>query len=102
MGNALGLIEVFGMTTALVAADAACKSSNVVIETFDKNKPANADKLEVPLLVLIKIRGTVSDVIMGVESAVSTANKISGVYSKSIITRPDDGIKGFLKESCIK
>ncbi len=62
MGEAVGIIEVFGLATAFAAADAGCKAANVTIENFDKNKPANADALPVPLIVMIKFRGTISDV----------------------------------------
>lgn len=102
MNSAVGLIEVFGLTTAFVAADAACKAANVEIEAFDKNKPGNADKLKVPLLILIKIRGSIADVRVAVEAAELAANRLSGVNSKSIMSRPDSGIKKFLNESCIR
>ena len=68
MANAVGILEVFGLTTAFVAADAACKAADVTLENFDKNKPANADKLPVPLLVTIKIRGDVSAVEAGLKA----------------------------------
>ena len=99
--RALGLLEVFGLTTALVAADAACKAGNVKIVTFDKNKPANADKLEVPLLIVIKFEGTVSDVEMAIDAGIRAANKISGVSCSYVISRVDEGIKGFVETSCI-
>lgn len=99
--RALGLLEVFGLTTALVAADAACKAGNVKIVTFDKNKPANADKLEVPLLIVIKFEGTVSDVEMAIEAGINAANKVSGVSCSYVIPRVDEGIKGFVDTSCI-
>ena len=67
MAEAVGILEVFGLTTAFVAADAGCKAANVHLEVFDKNKPANADSLPVPLLVCIKYRGSVSDVTAAVE-----------------------------------
>ena len=51
MAEAVGILEVFGLATAFVAADAGCKAANVHLEVFDKNKPANADSLPVPLLV---------------------------------------------------
>ena len=57
MAEAVGILEVFGLTTAFVAADAGCKAANVHLEVFDKNKPANADSLPVPLLVCIKYPG---------------------------------------------
>ncbi len=62
MAEAVGILEVFGLATAFVAADAGCKAANVRLEVFDKNKPANADSLPVPLLVCIKFRGSVADV----------------------------------------
>ena len=57
MGEAVGIIEVFGLATAFAAADAGCKAAQVTIENFDKNKPANADALPVPLIVMIKCQG---------------------------------------------
>ena len=45
MARAVGILEVYGLTTAFVAADAACKAADVVLENFDKNKPANAESL---------------------------------------------------------
>ena len=51
MAEAVGILEVFGLATAFVAGDAGCKAANVRLEVFDKNKPANADSLPVPLLV---------------------------------------------------
>ena len=62
MGEAVGMLEVFGLATAFAAADAGCKAGNVWLEKFDKNKPANADELPVPLIVMVKFRGSVSDV----------------------------------------
>ena len=69
MGEAVGMLEVFGLATAFAAADAGCKAGNVRLETFDKNKPANADELPVPLIVMVKFRGSVSDVKAALEAA---------------------------------
>lgn len=55
---ALGLIEVFGFTTSIVVADAVAKAADVTIVALDKNKPANGDAAEVPLLMTIKFEGT--------------------------------------------
>ena len=60
--GAVGLLEVFGLVCAFMAADAGCKAGNVTLEIFDKNKPANAETLPVPLLVTVKFRGKVDDV----------------------------------------
>jgi len=87
--EAVGLLEVYGLVAAFVAGDAACKAANVTIEAFDRNKPANADALPVPLCILVKLRGSVADVEMGMEAAEKAANAISGVVAKHIIARPD-------------
>ena len=55
MAEAVGILEVFGLATAFVAADAGCKAGNVRLEVFDKNKPANADSLPVPLIGMHQI-----------------------------------------------
>ena len=79
MAKAVGIIEVYGLTAAFVALDAGCKAANVTAETFDKNKPANADALPVPLIVAIKFRGGVADVKAAVEAAAEAAKGVSGV-----------------------
>ena len=79
MAEAVGILEVFGLATAFVAADAGCKAANVHLEVFDKNKPANADSLPVPLLVCIKFRGSVSDVTEAVEAGIRVAESMTGV-----------------------
>ena len=48
MAEAVGILEVFGLATAFVAADAGCKAANVHLEVFDKNKPANS-RLKLPV-----------------------------------------------------
>ena len=47
--QACGMVEVYGLVAAFAACDAGCKAGNVTVERFDKNKPANADSLPVPL-----------------------------------------------------
>lgn len=98
---AIGLIEVFGMATAYYAADAACKAGDVVIEAFDKNKPANADALPVPLLVMIKLKGSVADVEAAIEAAATAADQIAGYETKYVMSNPSEGMEKFLQLSCI-
>ena len=87
-GQAVGIIEVFGLTCAFVAADAGCKAANVTLEPFDKNKPANAEKLPVPNIICVKFRGSVVDVTAAVEAARQAAEKMTGVVSTHVIARP--------------
>ena len=88
MGDAVGLLEVFGLVTAFAAADAACKAAAVTVEAFDKNKPANADDLPVPLLILVKLRGRLADVEAAMAAGEQAANQIGGVFTQHIIPRP--------------
>ncbi len=97
MGKATGIIEVYGLAAAFVACDAGCKAANVTVETFDKNKPANADKLPVPLIVLIKFRGDVEDVRAAIEAAEIAANALTGVISKHIIANTEASTEKMLK-----
>ncbi len=99
MGEAVGIIEVFGLATAFAAADAGCKAANVTIENFDKNKPANADALPVPLIVMIKFRGTVSDVRAAVEAAKRRAEELAGVVATPEIASPEEDTEKMLKLS---
>ena len=99
--EAAGILEVMGMTTAYVAGDAGCKAGNVRIEAMDKNKPVNPDKYRVPLLVSIKFRGSVEDVKAAMAAAEEAANKVSEVYQKHIIARPDEQTEAMLDISCL-
>ncbi len=97
MGEAVGILEVFGLTCAFIAGDAGCKAANVTLEHFDKNKPGNADELEVPLLVTVKFRGSVTDVEAAMEAAMNKANEIGGIVQHHIIPRPTGDTEKMLK-----
>ena len=97
--QAVGLVEVFGLVAAFAACDAGCKAGNVTVERFDKNKPANADALPVPLLVCVKFRGGVSDVTAAVEAALAAAKQVSGVVTSHIIPQAEDDTEKMLKLS---
>ena len=61
------------------------------LETFDKNKPANADELPVPLIVMVKFRGSVSDVAAALEAAKARAEQLTGVVTEPYeIARPTE------------
>jgi len=99
MAEAAGILEVYGLTTAFVAADALCKAANVRLEVFDKNKPANADALPVPLLVCIKFRGSVADVTAAMDAGLRVAESMTGVVQHYIIPNPEEGTEKMLKIS---
>ena len=85
MRQAVGIIEVYGLVAAFAACDAGCKAADVTVEPFDKNKPSDPEGLPVPLLVLVKFRGSVENVTAAIEAAEVAANRISGVATKHII-----------------
>ena len=87
---ALGMIEVFGFTTAIVVADAAAKAANVTIPTLDRNKPANAEKCEVPLVMVVKIKGDVADVESAMEAGIAEAKRRNLYITSHIISRTED------------
>ena len=101
MADAVGILEVFGLATAFVAADAGCKAANVRLEVFDKNKPANADSLPVPLLICIKFRGSVTDVTAAVEAGMEVADRMTGVVQHYVIPNPEEGTRKMLKISAL-
>ncbi len=88
--RAVGILEVYGLVCAFLAADAGAKAANVTLEPFDKNKPANAETLPVPLLVTIKFRGTVEDVTAAVEAGRLVAEATTGVVVSHVIPRPTE------------
>ena len=98
--EAIGIVEMFGYVCAIKAADAAAKAADVKIIAIDSNKPANADKVKVPLIMAIKMQGTVSAVQAGVEAAAKAAEECTGLIQKHIIARPtDDSEKMALRTS---
>lgn len=97
MGQAVGMIEVFGLVAAFAACDAGCKAADVTVEKFDKNKPANADSLPVPLLVCVKFRGTVDAVTAAIDAAIDGAKRVSGVNAHFIIPNCEEDTEKMLK-----
>ena len=91
MGEAVGIVELFGLVAAFAAADAGCKAADVRLEPFDKNKPAN--------IVAVKFRGSVTAVEAAVEAAVKRANEITGVITTYVIPRPEKDTEKMLKLS---
>ena len=72
---ALGMIEVYGFTTAIVVADAAAKAGGVRIAALDRNKPANAELCEVPLVMVVKFEGSPAAVAAAHDAGVAEAKK---------------------------
>ena len=97
MNQAVGILEVYGLVCAFMAADAGCKAADVVLENFDKNKPANAESLKVPNLVTVKFRGSIADVEAAMEAGIEMAKKVTGVVQHHVIANPTDDTCKMLK-----
>lgn len=97
MNQAVGILEVYGLVCAIMAADAGCKAGNVTIENFDKNKPANAEALPVPNLITVKFRGSIADVEAAMEAGIEMAKQVAGVVQHHIIANPTDDTCKMLK-----
>ena len=92
--DAIGIVEMFGFVCAIKAADAAAKAADVKIIAIDSNKPANAEKVAVPLIMCIKMQGSVAAVEAAVEAAAEAAESCTGLIQKHVIARPtDDSLK---------
>ena len=87
MAKALGLLEVFGFTTAVVIGDLVAKAADVTIVALDKNKLANGDAAEVPLLMTIKFEGDVAAVEQAMDAGVAEAKRRNLLVSYDIISR---------------
>ena len=100
MNDAIGIIEMFGFVAAIKAADAAAKAADVKVIAIDSNKPANADTVDVPLIMCVKVQGSVSAVTAAVDAAADAAQSCTGLSQKHIIARPtDDAQKMALRSS---
>lgn len=94
MNEAVGIIEMFGFVTAITAADAAAKAADVKVIAIDSNKPANAESVEVPLIMAVKVSGSVSAVKAAVEAGARAAQSVSGLINTHVIASPtDDSMK---------
>ncbi len=79
---ALGMIEVYGFTTSILVADRVAKTAGVKVVAIDKNKPANADTAEVPLVMVVKFEGDAAAVEAAMEAGSAEAEK-RGLYITS-------------------
>jgi carbon dioxide concentrating mechanism protein CcmK len=83
--HALGLIEVYGIPTAMEVADAMCKSAQVSFVRFE-----NADMGYVTVIV----RGPIAEVQTAVSVGLGSIGQVSGgsLLSSRIIPCPAEGL----------
>ncbi len=90
--NALGLVEVYSFTTAVCVADIASKTADVKIIAFDRNRPLDPNA-PAPLIMVVKMEGTVSAVRAAVDASVEYA-KAEGKYVVShVIPNPGTDVE---------
>ena len=92
---ALGMIEVYGFATSIVVADIVAKTANVKVVAIDRNKPANADKCEVPLVMVVKFMGDPSAVVAAHDRGVDEAKQRGLYITSKIIAGPDPQVEWF-------
>ena len=92
---ALGMIEVYGYTTSIVIADLVAKTADVKVVAIDKNKPANADKVEVPLVMVVKFMGNAGAVQSALDAGVAEAKRRGLYITSEIIAGLDPQVQWF-------
>ncbi len=98
---ALGMIEVYGFTTSIVVADKVAKAADVEIVAIDKNKPANGDSAEVPLVMVVKFEGDVAAVEAGMDAGVKEAKDRGLFITSKIISRQSEDMEWFAHLSAL-
>lgn len=88
MEKSLGLIEVVGLTAAIEAADAACKTADVELIGYERAKGGG--------MITVKVVGQVGAVKAAVTAAQAAAGAVNKVVSCRVIARPDDQIAGLI------
>lgn len=81
-GMALGVFELDSECACFVALDAAAKTSNIKIQSVERNRLGAG--------ACVKMRGTVSDIKSAMEVALKTAEPIAKIVSHTIIASPDE------------
>lgn len=90
--NALGLVEVFSFTTAVCVADIAAKTADVKIIAFDRNRPLSPDA-PAPLIMVVKMEGSVSAVKSAVEASVEYAKSEGKYVTSHVIANPGTDVE---------
>ena len=98
---ALGMIEVYGFATSIVVADKVAKTADVEIVAIDKNKPANAESVNVPLVMVVKFEGDVAAVEAGLAAGVEEAKKRDLYIASKIISRQSPEMEWFAHLSAL-
>ena len=89
MENAIALLEVQAMVTAIVGLDAMVKAANVKLIHVEKRLGGR--------LVTVVVEGSVSAVTAALEAGVQAAKAVGKVKCAEVIARPHADIVRFIK-----
>ena len=90
MKEALGLIEVRGLSTAILTADTMSKASNISVLEIENAKGGG--------YMAIKIKGDVAAVNAAISAGKSIAAQHGSFIASKVIARPSDDLSGmFIK-----
>ena len=89
MENAIALLEVQAMVTAIVGLDAMVKAANVKLIHVEKRLGGR--------LVTVVVEGSVSAVTAALEAGVEAAKTVGNVACAEVIARPHVDIVNFIK-----
>lgn len=84
MKQAIGILEVKGLTTLITGTDAMLKSAEVEIVGPMKNVGS--------AMVSVTVEGNVAAVKAAIESGVEAAQAVGEVLSAHVIARPSEGV----------
>lgn len=83
--QALGLVEVKGLSTAIEVADTMAKAANITIHEWERAKGNG--------LMTVKVLGDVGAVRAAVEAGSALAKRYGTLVSTDIIARPHEGVE---------
>ncbi|NQX69811.1 BMC domain-containing protein [Paenibacillus alba] len=86
----LGMIETYGLPALIAAADAAAKTADVKVTTYEK---ADAG------IVTIYILGDVAAVKAAVDAGAAEAKRVGKLLSTHVIPRPDPSVHALIQEA---
>jgi len=94
--EAVGFIEVYGYSPAILAADAALKTADVDLAAIEttRGKPGSPG-----LVVIVKLRGSVDAVKAAVEAGTEKAANYTEVIASHVIARPDSSLNSVVDYS---
>ncbi|PXV62565.1 BMC domain-containing protein [Halanaerobium congolense] len=97
--EAVGFIEVYGYSPAILAADTALKTADVDLTAIETTR----GKAGSPgLVVLVKLRGSVDAVKAAVEAGAEKAANYTEVIASNVIARPDSSLASVVDYSNVK